>query len=275
MKFRYVSPHSRLRRSVIDRISRRGLDALVAGSLAMIASGCASVEQPTTKLQAVKSIGIISAIGDDFTITRTGLTAAADADRHASIEAWAVDDVVAARVGAQLGPRYQVQSVSYPRAAFAAREQASPFTVSKLTSVRDSRIADLVRGQVSPRGLDAYVVVTKATSAYGSRGRSVAGIGVLSHVAMFGSSAQLHAIYTVTVVDGHTFKVIDKKAALPDGSTALFRLAGPSRDIGGDMALAAQNPGASDQLKAAVIDLIERSLGKTLQDLTLVDRSAS
>jgi len=275
MEFRHASRRSLPRKVVIGRMLRRGLDALVAGSLAMIASGCATMEQPATKLQAVKSVGIISAIGDDFTMTRTGLTAASDADRHASIEAWGIDDMVTARIGAQLGRRFQVQAVTYRRAAFAAGDQASPFTVSRLTSGRDSRIVDLVRGQVSPQGLDAYVVVTKATSAYGSRGRSVGGIGILTHVAMFGSSAHLHALYTVTVIDGHTLKVIDKNTALPVGSSELFRLAGPSRAVADDLLLAAQNPSGSDQLKAAAIDLIDRSLGKTLQDLRLVDRSAS
>jgi len=275
MEFRHASRRSLPRKVVIGRMLRRGLDALVAGSLAMIASGCATMEQPATKLQAVKSVGIISAIGDDFTMTRTGLTAASDADRHASIEAWGIDDMVTVRIGAQLGQRFQVQAVTYRRAAFAAGDQASPFTVSRLTSGRDSRIADLVRGQVSPQGLDAYVVVTKATSAYGSRGRSVRGIGILTHVAMFGSSAHLHALYTVTVIDGHTLKVIDKNTALPVGSSELFRLAGPSRAVADDLLLAAQNPSGSDQLKAAAIDLIDRSLGKILQDLRLVDRSAS
>jgi hypothetical protein len=41
------------------------------------------------------------------------------------------------------------------------------------------------------------------------------------------------------------------------------------------MVSAAQNPAASDQLKAAAIDLIDRSLGRILQDLRLIERSAS
>jgi hypothetical protein len=259
----------------VGHILRRGLDALVASSLAMIASGCASMDQSAARMQAIKSMGIISAIGDDFTMTGTGLTTSAAVGRHASIEAWGIDDAIVARIGAQLGQHFLVQPVTYPRAAFAARDEVSPFTAAKLTSGRDNRIADLVRGQVSPQGLDAYVVVTKATSAYGSRGRSVAGIGVLRHVAVFGSSAQLHALYMITVVDGHAFKVIDRKTALPSGSTELFRLAGPSRDVDDDLLSAVQNPGTNDQLKAATIDLIDRSLGKTLQDLRLIDRSAS
>jgi hypothetical protein len=46
------------------------------------------------------------------------------------------------------------------------------------------------------------------------------------------------------------------------------------RDVGEDLVSAAQNPGTSDQLKVAAVDLIDRSPGKTMQDLRLVERSA-
>jgi hypothetical protein len=47
-------------------------------------------------------------------------------------------------------------------------------------------VKQLVRSEVSPQGLDAYVVITKATSAYGSRGWTVAGLGIINHGAVFG-----------------------------------------------------------------------------------------
>jgi hypothetical protein len=89
---------------------------------------------------------------------------------------------------------------------------------------------------------------------------------------VFGSSAQLHALYTITLVDGHTFKVIAKKAAAPLEGDELFRLRGPSREIGADLLSAAQNPAGSDELKAAVVDLIDRGLARTLQDLQLIEQ---
>jgi hypothetical protein len=144
-----------------------------------------------------------------------------------------------------------------------------------LRSGRDAALKELVRNQVSPQGLDAYVVITKAESAYGSRGRKVAGIGVIEHVAVFGSSTVLHALYTVHVIDGHSFKVISKRNATPVENSSVFRLAGPSREIDAELASAAQSPAASEAVKAAVIDLIDRSLASTLQDVQLLDRSAS
>jgi len=179
------------------RMSRRGALELLAVSLIIVTGGCAS---STAKLQATKTVGIVSAIGDDFTLTRAGLIAPADAERHASIERWGLDDLVVARAGALLGPRFQVVTVTYPRASFAAPEQTSAFTLLNIEqpsalkllnmkSRRDDQLSELVRGQVTPQGLDAYVVITKAPSTYGSRGRTVAGIGIIQNVAVFGSSS--------------------------------------------------------------------------------------
>jgi hypothetical protein len=247
---------------------------MTAALLLIMASGCATVDS-TAKLQAAKTVGIVSAVGDDFTVTRAGLAAPGEAEQRFSTEAWGLDDQIVARVGARLSPRYQVAAVTYPRASFAAREQLSPFTLLNTKSRRDDQIAELVRSQVSPQGLDVYVVISKAEAAFGSRGRAVAGIGVIQHVAVFGSSTQLHALYRVTVIDGHTLKVIDRRTAGSSGGGELFSLAGPSREIGADLVPAAQNPAGSNQLKAAVLDLIDNSLAATLQDLHLSEHSAS
>jgi hypothetical protein len=102
----------------------------------------------------------------------------------------------------------------------------------------------------------------------------VAGIGVINRVAAFGSSAQLITFYKITVIDGRTFEVIGKQSAAPIENDELFKLAGPNREIGSDLLAAAQNPGGSDRLKAAVFELIDRSLEKTLGELQLINRSA-
>ena len=83
-----------------------------------------------------------------------------------------IDDLIVG-ASALLGRRFQLQPVTYPRASFAARDRNSPFALVNMT--RDDPIKELVRNQVTPQGLDAYVVITAATSPYGSRGRTVAG----------------------------------------------------------------------------------------------------
>jgi hypothetical protein len=235
--------------------------------------GCATIDAPATKLQALRTVGIVSAVGDEFTLTKAGLTGlAADAQRF-SIEPWGIDDLIVARVGALLGGRFQVQPVSYRRESFAVRDRGSPIAVVGM--MHDDQIGRQVRSQISPQGLDAYVVITAATSTYGSRGRTVAGIGIISHDAMLASYAELHALYMIRVIDGRELKVIDKRSAGPVGDDETFRLAGPSRRVDASLLPAAREPAGNESLKAAVVDLIEHSLAQTLRDLRLIDRSGS
>lgn len=266
----------RPRSGAADRSAKPFVRGLIGLLLTLSVNGCATLDRTDVRLASAKTIGIVSAIGDDFTFTRAGLTAPTESEQHFPIQAWGLDDLVTIRIGLLLGKRYQVQGLTYSRAPFAAKETVSPFAMSsalsKLKSGSDNRLSDLVRTQVAPQGLDVYVVVTKATSAYGSRSRTVAGIGVIERVAVLASSGQLHALYTITVIDGHTFKVIGKEQAGPLEGDELFRLKGPSREVSADMLSAAGSPASSDELKAAVIELIDRGLPKTLRDLQLVDQ---
>ena len=262
---------------VADRRTKPFVRGLIGVLLTLVMSGCAMLERTDVRLASAKTVGIVSAIGDDFTFTRAGLTAPTEAEQHFAIQAWGLDDLITIRAGLLLGKRFQVVGLTYSRAPFAAQDTVSPFAmsnaISRLMKSSEDRLRELVRAQVAPQGLDVYVVVTKATAPYGSRSRAVAGIGAIERVAVLGSSAQLHALYTITVIDGHTFKVIGKRQAGPLEGDELFRLKGPSREIGDDLLSAAQNPVGSDALKAAVIDLIDRGLPKTLQELQLVDQS--
>lgn len=266
----------RPRSGAADRSAKPFVRGLIGLLLTLSVNGCATLDRTDVRLASAKTIGIVSAIGDDFTFTRAGLTAPTESEQHVPIQAWGLDDLVTIRIGLLLGKHYQVQGLTYSRAPFAAKETFSPFAMSsalsKLKSGSDNRLSDLVRTQVAPQGLDVYVVVTKATSAYGSRSRTVAGIGVIERVAVLASSGQLHALYTITVIDGHTFKVIGKEQAGPLEGDELFRLKGPSREVSADMLSAAGSPASSDELKAAVIELIDRGLPKTLRDLQLVDQ---
>ena len=243
----------------------------VAALLAILVDGCGNIDAPAAKLQSLKTVGIISAIGDELTLTQAGLTGFADNEQRFSIESWGVDDLIVTRVSALLAPRFQVQPVSYPRAVFAARQRDAPIAAMNL--LRDDPIKEFVRTQVSPPGVDAYIVITKATSKYGSRGRTVAGIGIVNRGAVFGSYVQLHALYVITMIDGHELKAIGKRTAPPLGNDDIVKLPGPSRQVDASLLPTATNvPASNEALKAAVIDLIERSLPATLQDLRLVDR---
>jgi hypothetical protein len=237
--------------------------------LAVLAGACTSIDAAPPKLQAIKTVGVVSAIGDEFTLTRAGLTGFESSARTLSIAAWGLDDLVVSRVSGLLSRRWQVQPVTYRRAAFAALEQDSPVPVADL--LRDDPIKKLVRTEVSPQGLDAYVVITKAKSQHGSRARTVAGVGMINHDAVLDAYHEIHALYRIWIIDGHDFSVIDKRSAAPSSNDEMARLEGPSRMVDGSLQPTVNDTAPNDKVKVAIVDLIERSLPATLQSLRLAD----
>jgi hypothetical protein len=236
-------------------------------------SACtATIGTEAPKPREVKTVGVISAVGDTLMLTRAGLTGLGNGEQRVySIESWGIDDLIVRRAGSLLSGRFQVKPVTYKRAAFAALERNNPVVMVNL--LRKDRIKDLVRTEAAPQGLDVYVVITKGTSLYGSGGRYVGGIGIISHSALLKSYNQLHALYVVTVVDGHALGVLEKRPAAPLDNTEIVRLGGPSRMVDDAFLPTATEAAENEKLKAGVTDLIERSLTPTLESLRLFDPS--
>jgi hypothetical protein len=242
----------------------------ISAALLILTNACTSFAPVPTKLQGVKTVGVISAIADELTVTSAGLTRFDSADRTVSIVSWGLDDLVVSRVDAVLSPRFQIQNVTYQRATFARRERTSALPVIDL--LRRAPVKALVRTEVSPQGLDAYVVITKGSSRYGSRGHLVSGLGIVDVSTVLDRYAEVYALYTIWVIDGHSFEVIEKKSALPLDNSDVIRLTGPSHKVDPTV-LSVADLAASDQMKAAVTDLVTRSLEMALRDLRLVGQS--
>ncbi|WGD48984.1 hypothetical protein QA641_25450 [Bradyrhizobium sp. CB1650] len=226
-------------------------------------SAAAAFETRATRLQAIKTVGVISAIGDEISVTRAGLTPLSKSDQSASVGSWGLDDLVVQQATTLLNGRFRVQPVSYSRGAFAAISESA---VAPVNLIRGDPFKALVRTDVAPQGLDAYIVITRAKSKLGT-GRNVEGIGFAEYRTLLASYGVIHALYEVRVIDGKTFDVIEKRAASPLGNAEILRLAGPSRTVDD----AFEGPAAGERLRAAIADLITRSLPLTLGDMHLTD----
>jgi hypothetical protein len=253
--------------------SRRKRTPWGAVVLSLLGCGaCTAIGTEAPKLRDVKTVGVISAVGDTLTLTTAGLTGFGKGEQRVySIESWGIDDLIVSRSGALLSRRFEVRPVTYKRATFAAIEGNNPVVVVNL--LRRDKIKDLVRTEAAPQGLDAYVVITKGASVYGNGGRSVGGIGIISHSTLLNSYNQIHALYVVRVIDGHTFSVMDKRSAPPLDNTEIVRLGGPSRMVDGTFLPAEIGAAGNEKLKEAITDLIERSLPATLENLRIFDPS--
>jgi hypothetical protein len=236
--------------------------------LAVGVSACATFETGETKLQRVKTVGILSAVGDQMTFAKAGLTGLGNRSQSFPIESWGLDELIVKQATAALSGRFQVQPVSYKRAAFATVEKDSPLTPVNLMN---DPFKKLVQTEVSPQGLDAYVVITKAKANFGAGGRKVEGIGFVSHGALLDASNRIHALYEIRVIDGKTLDVIEKRAAPPLDNAEAGRLAGPSRMVDESFSPNAGDPARNENLHRAITDLITRSLSTTLSDMHLAD----
>ena len=250
------------------RRSTRCLGLATVAVLAVSVSACAMLETRETKLQAVKTVGIVSAVGDEMSFAKAGLTGLNNPSQSFPIASWGLDDLIVRQVTTALSGRFQVQPVSYQRSAFAAIKD-SP--VTPVNFIRGDPFKKLVQTEVSPQGLDAYIVITKAKSNFGGGAHKVEGIGFITFGTLLASSNHIHVLYEIRVIDGKTFDVIEKMAAPPLDEVGTVRIAGPSRTIDEDFAPGAGNPAENEKLHAAIADLVARSLSTTLSDMHLAD----
>lgn len=233
-------------------------------AVACVALGAAAAfETRATRLQAIKTVGIVSAIGEEMSLTQTGLTKLGNTGQSASISAWGLDELIVQQATKLLSGRFRVQAVTYRRAAFAAIRDSA---VAPVNLLRSDPFKELVRSDVSPQGLDAYIVITRARSKLGN-GRNVEGVGLAEYRTLLADYGLIHALYEVRVIDGKSFDVIEKRAAAPLDNTGMMRIAGPSGPVDGTF----DGPASSERLRAAIADLITRSLPMTLGDMHLID----
>lgn len=220
-------------------------------------------ETRDAKLQSVKTVGIVSAIGDRFTFAKAGLTGLDNGPRSGPIAPWGLDDLMVQQVAEALSIRFQVQPVTYPRAMFATTEESA---LPAVNLVRGDPFKKLVQTEVSPQGLDAYIVITKAKAYFGGGNRKVEGIGLIRYRTVLESFDLLHALYEIRVIDGKTFDIIEKLAAGPLDNASSVRLPGPSLLL--DAGFDEQN----ENLHRAVVDLVVHSLPNTLSDMHLINQ---
>src|ERR1700682_569308 len=107
---------------------RRHLNFATILLVALGVSACVMFETGETKLQAVKTVGIVSAVGDEISFARAGLTGLKNsASKSSRIGSGGLDALIAKQATTALNGRFQVQPTSYNRAAFAAVKD-SPVT---------------------------------------------------------------------------------------------------------------------------------------------------
>jgi hypothetical protein len=253
---------------------RWGLVTLIA----LVLVGCAQKGPPRP---VIRTVGVISAIGDTFHHERISRNSTGGDSKTSSLQGWDIDEYVVAQAGALLGRKYQVRPVAHARGAFAPDK--IHFPDEKSPGTRRRPIEEVVRREAKPQGLDAYVVLTRGFVPVAGTQQVARGLGLAkAEGGMAENRAYLHAVYWVTVVNGRNFRIIgDAKAPVLNGLPQAGDAAGETALIGApsvptDSTFAADSLTALSserrhRLRVALQKLIADSLPDALQAAKLLD----
>jgi hypothetical protein len=149
------------------------------------------------------SLGVISAIGDRFSVQRFGLTIFANEKDFAPIENWGLDDLVVARVRAATRGDPTVHRIAYAKGAF------EPYFNPKARFLPDPAegLPAIVRGITANSHCERYLVIARAKGVVPGTKMEIEGIGAyLQTIASAPVSSHLFAVFSISILDGQTYE---------------------------------------------------------------------
>jgi hypothetical protein len=191
----------------------------------------AAVSPPPAKPNAADSgrcIGVVSAIGDTFSLQKIGITVFGNELNTVPIDSWQIDNMVITKISAFLSKAWTVKRISYPKGAFSSLDERQ----HPLFYNYDDDLKGIVRRVTSSTKCDHYVVVVKSSSRYGETNQSVYGLGIVESGASFLTFDLIYALYWIRIYDGQTYEVIGKRGAITEQSNPLLSLV-TTKSIGG------------------------------------------
>jgi hypothetical protein len=214
------------------------------------------------KSSGLPRLGIVSAIGDKFYARKTGLGFLGNDFKEMPIAAWGIDEMMTAKLRAALSPRFAVRPVTYKRAVFAAFPDRSGFLAQNFRP-------EAVR-EVSPQGLDAYLVVVKSERSNGGSRPLFQGLGSTEGNTDVDPIMFVHAYYNIFLVDGRDFRIKSQAGShIPRPYNPFIRdfMSSPARKVDASLWPKTLDAAANPRLKGVVVELIDQSLPPTVEKL--------
>jgi len=213
-------------------------------------------------------VGVISRLGDKFTVKKVGFTVFGNEENEVPVESWHIDDLVVAKISGLLGKRTAVRRIPYKKEAFASLD------TPKLFRDREAEVGEIIRRITAGTRCARYVVVTGSGSSYGTTNQSLGGLGIVAGKKPYftGDLYNLYALIAVRVYDGETFSLLIRKTASIGQPTFLAMIRGPHREV--DESFWPVSPDVAAQnvkLRDAIRELVAQSLDATLPELQLTD----
>jgi hypothetical protein len=168
----------------------------------------AAAKQPAAETGPCR-LGVISALGDQFSVQKFGLTIFETEGSEVPM-GWGLDDLPLARVRAATGADPSVRRIAYPKGAF------EPYYNPKSRFLPDPNegLPAIVRSITANANCERYLVITKYNGMVPGTKLEINGIGVYSQgIGSFARHSHLFANVAISMYDGTTYEKISRSLA--------------------------------------------------------------
>jgi hypothetical protein len=235
--------------------------------IALALSAALAVALASAKdLPPIKTVGIVSDVGDKVHFQRIGFMAFTNSRAAIDVPDWKIDAFIAAEVEAALKSRYTLSEVDFPRGAIAP-------DVEEVRLFSTPSPEDNMRANAKPKNgqpIDAYIVVWPVANEVYPTNQRVTGAGILVQ----GERARVFTAFAVSLLDGSSFKKIDDCWARvrpheffgdPDGSYMI-----EANDLYAE-SFDAMTPEQKQKLEQGIKTMLHDGIAYCMHDLKLVN----
>jgi hypothetical protein len=226
-------------------------------------------KQPVAMESGPCRLGVISVIGDRYSVQKFGLTIFENEASEVPID-WGLDDLVFARVRAATSNDPAVRRIASPKGVF------EPFYNPKTILIRDpgERLPVIVRSFTANANCDSYLVATTFKAELPNSHMTLNGIGTYNQgVGSLLRHSHLFANIAITLIDGRSYEEI-KRPFVNFGANfaASLRLTeDPLTKLDNAMfpdppAAASANAALRERTRALVADRLDRGLPGYLKE---------
>jgi hypothetical protein len=174
-------------------------------SLVLLAAVPACSTPSAPPVAQIRTIGVVSAIGDTVAYQRVGAVPSHSETTWGDTAAWQLDDYVVETVKAKLASRYTVAPVDADPAALRRPRQPD----DALAFERGPSVTERLRTALKPATppVDAYLVIAAESDKdfIGGTNHHLTGLAIYRRA---GSGLQVYAVCDLFLVDAHSFKII-------------------------------------------------------------------
>ncbi|MGB0086623.1 MAG: hypothetical protein WBP94_14790 [Rhodomicrobiaceae bacterium] len=218
---------------------------------------------PAKREAGVKTIGLISIVGETFTVKKIGIMVFGNEEKNFPIANWKIDDRVAATVTRILKKNFKTKRITIPAGAF------ETFTKGNfIFKSFEAELAKFVARYTAGQNCDYYLLVSPGYSQISNTNQGIYGLGVVRWDHIFNPGEHVHALTVLTVYDSHMTQMRSEFSSIgQEGFLAGMR--GPHRELkAGERLPADANAVVRDPRTQQITwELLDKSLVMTVPKL--------